>query len=338
MIRCIHLHTHVSAIICINIQHCHVLCVFFIFCSTFSISVMFHQVFLDPAGGEPGHAGQFFGHLVVRRFRPCGRQRRRGGGQCTDVAPDHCAWLEVYGSLGDQCLAVDRNVVCHRCLVSKRLLKVHFFHWNRYIYIYIIYIYTLYIYIHIIIIYIYIYSCHIHRSVIISIDLPSYPTFFHHKHLPPSHNRTTAGGLVSRVCSGDGALILSTPQAELVNQINSFLGAAALWPGVGERLSWKHKAELDMWWMNYYICAYTCILDVHLKIYNSIYIYIYIYMCVCVCQCLLFANIFWYFDDPIPGTVIPRCQVWLTEISMVRPDTENEFPCEATFCGNFPTK
>eukprot|EP00435_Cladocopium_sp_Y103_P054786 s468_g18.t1 len=30
--------------------------------------------------------------------------------------------------------------------------------------------------------------------------------------------------LVSRVCSGDGALILSTPQAELVNQINSFLG------------------------------------------------------------------------------------------------------------------
>ena len=30
--------------------------------------------------------------------------------------------------------------------------------------------------------------------------------------------------LVSRVCQGNGALIISTPQAELVGQINSFLG------------------------------------------------------------------------------------------------------------------
>ena len=33
--------------------------------------------------------------------------------------------------------------------------------------------------------------------------------------------------LVSRVCSGDGALILSTTQANLINHINSFLGPLA---------------------------------------------------------------------------------------------------------------
>jgi len=33
--------------------------------------------------------------------------------------------------------------------------------------------------------------------------------------------------LVTRVCQSDGALILSTPQAELINQINSFLGLGA---------------------------------------------------------------------------------------------------------------
>ena len=44
--------------------------------------------------------------------------------------------------------------------------------------------------------------------------------------------------LVSRVCQGNGALILSTPQAELVGQINSFLGWVSCCRGVvvGARL------------------------------------------------------------------------------------------------------